>query len=219
MQLIFSNNSVIPNGGIFLAGPTRRDSNYESSWRKIAVNFFEKNDYNGIIYIPEYEPDKTFVSTNENIIKQTNWEWEALDKASVIMFWIPRDLDDMPAFTTNIEFGRYTALSPNKVVLGYPDDARKMRYIELLYYKMCNKKSHDNLEDTIKEAIKIYNDNNLYIKIDLERYKYTDEDFLDFIKTDDCILCGSQRCTADITMLHEVGPCGAFKNYLDSKQQ
>jgi hypothetical protein len=33
------------------------------------------------------------------------WEREGLIKASVIFFWIPRGLPDMPAFTTNVEFG------------------------------------------------------------------------------------------------------------------
>ena len=33
------------------------------------------------------------------------WDREGLIKASVIFFWIPRGLPDMPAFTTNVEFG------------------------------------------------------------------------------------------------------------------
>ena len=33
------------------------------------------------------------------------WERIALTDATVILFWVPRKLPDMAAFTTNVEFG------------------------------------------------------------------------------------------------------------------
>ena len=47
--------------------------------------------------------------------------------ADVIVFWIPRDLDTLPGFTTNIEWGAWHR--SGKVVLGAPPDAPKMRYL------------------------------------------------------------------------------------------
>ncbi len=157
MKIVFSDMNSIPAGGIFLAGPTRRNSKYKNSWRKSAIDIFESKGYDGIIYIPEYKNNQPFEETISNIHRQTDWEWEALGKASVILFWIPRELPDMPAFTTNVEFGRYTALTPHKVVLGYPKEAVKMRYLDYLYNKACNRTSKTSLEDTINEALTLYN--------------------------------------------------------------
>ena len=51
-----------------------------------------------------------------------------LNQISLIIFWVPRELEKMPAFTTNIEFGQW--MNSGKVVLGYPEDAEKMRYMQ-----------------------------------------------------------------------------------------
>lgn len=156
-KLIFSDNPQIPEGGIFLAGPTHRKNGYNGSWRQEAVKLFREKSYYGHIYIPEYADGKEFVESDESIRIETEWEWEALSKAKVIMFWVPRELKELPAFTTNIEFGRYTALSPEKIILGYPDTAVKMRYMELLYDRECNKKPKHTLEKTVISALRLYN--------------------------------------------------------------
>lgn len=156
-RLIFSDNPKIPEGGIFLAGPTHRKNGYNNSWREEAVRLFREKFYYGYIYIPEYADGKEFTESDESIRVETEWEWEALSKAKVIMFWVPRELKEMPAFTTNIEFGRYTALSPEKVILGYPDTAVKMRYLKLLYDKECGKKPEHTLEKTVGNALHLYN--------------------------------------------------------------
>jgi len=44
------------------------------------------------------------------------------------LFWIPRNLESMPAFTSNIEFGEF--LHSGKIILGYPETAHKMRYLK-----------------------------------------------------------------------------------------
>ena len=218
MKLVFSDMEEIPNGGIFLAGPTRRNSKYNASWRKVAVDLFEKEQYNGILYIPEYGTTESFEDSLTNIHKQTDWEWEALDKASVIMFWIPRDIEELPGFTTNVEFGRYTALVPEKIVLGYPENARKMRYLDYLYTKSCNKVAKHSLEETVLETVTLFKQNNPYFTIDLNNYDYTDDDFREFQEQGGCMGCGTQRCLGTIETLHEAGPCGTFKHYLEKKK-
>ena len=54
----------------------------------------------------------------------------AVEDATVIAFWIDRDLKTMPAFTTNIEVGLFAA--SGKCVIGYPDPGCKMSYIQRL---------------------------------------------------------------------------------------
>lgn len=58
------------------------------------------------------------------------WEDYYLNNCNCIMFWIPRNLKNMPALTTNIEWGRWER--SGKVVLGFPEWAEKMKYIS--YY-------------------------------------------------------------------------------------
>ena len=49
----------------------------------------------------------------------------------MVVFWVPRDLDTMPGFTTNVEFGLSVA-SGKHIVLGYPEGAPKMSYLRTL---------------------------------------------------------------------------------------
>ena len=71
------------------------------------------------------------------------------------MFWIPRSLPDMPAFTTNVEFGYW--LHSNKVIYGRPDDAVKIKYLDWLYELDYNERPFNNLDDLLEEAVKKVN--------------------------------------------------------------
>ena len=83
------------------------------------------------------------------------WEIEGLTKASIIVFWIHRSLPDMPAFTTNVEFGYW--LHSNKVIYGRPDDAVKIKYLDWLYELDYNERPFNNLDDLLEEAVKKVN--------------------------------------------------------------
>lgn len=87
------------------------------------------------------------------------WEREALTESTVIMFWIPRSLPDMFAFTTNVEFGYW--LHSGKVIYGRPDNAAKIKYLDWLYEEDYKKVPINNLEELLKESIiladKLYN--------------------------------------------------------------
>lgn len=61
---------------------------------------------------------------------QIEWEYDGLTTANIILFWIPRDLQTLPGFTTNIEWGYWCRRKPSKLVLGFPPNAYKMKYIE-----------------------------------------------------------------------------------------
>lgn len=64
---------------------------------------------------------------------QVEWEHYGLEHCSRIIFWIPRKISTMPAFTTNVEFGHY--VNSGRVIYGRPDNAEKCRYLDWLYKK------------------------------------------------------------------------------------
>lgn len=152
MIINYSDQEVIKNSkSIFLAGPTPRGEN-TISWREDAVEILNKLGFDGVVYVPEYSTWKP----KEDYTDQAMWERTALTNAGIILFWIPRSLPDMPAFTTNVEFGYW--LHSNKVIYGRPNGAPKTKYLDWLYELDYNKKPIDDLEDLLKESINLIND-------------------------------------------------------------
>lgn len=148
----FSNENVIidtSKKSIFLAGPTRRNSNYIYSWRKEAIDILESLDFKGIVYIPECFGDYQF-----NYDNQVLWERKGLENAKKIVFWIPRKLPNMLGLTTNIEFGMYLARNPEKIVYGRPIDSDKNTYLDWLIGYEINKTPLETLDETLKESLK-----------------------------------------------------------------
>ena len=147
MEINYSDQKIKkPKKSIFLAGPTPRGKDIVS-WRTEACEILEKLGFDGLIYVPEYSTWKP----KADYVDQAMWEREGLTNATVIVFWIPRQLPDMPAFTTNVEFGYW--LHTNKVLYGRPDNAEKIKYLDWLYKLDYNKEPINNLEDLLKEAI------------------------------------------------------------------
>ena len=136
---------------IFLAGPTPRSKDVES-WREEACKILEKNGFDGVVYVPELENDDRTFDYN----KQVWWEREALYNASIIVFWIPRKLPEMPGLTTNVEFGYW--LHTGKVLYGRPDGAEKIKYLDWLYNVDTNLKPYNNIEELLVSAIKKANE-------------------------------------------------------------
>jgi hypothetical protein len=130
MKIIYAQEPIEPVGrSIFLAGPTPR-SRYVESWRPDAIPSLELLRFNGTVFVPEMRDgnwEKGF-----EYASQIEWEEKALELADVILFWIPRNDNTMPGFTTNIEWGYWVAKDPSKLVLGAPSDAIKMDYLK--YY-------------------------------------------------------------------------------------
>lgn len=131
-KIIYTGEDIDRNNhSIFLSGPTYRvnkEENFDSSesWRKKALKIFQYYNYPYIIYVPEYRNNKKpYNLIYEN---QIDWEISAMDSSDVILFWIPRDLDNLPAFTTNVEFGLF--LDSGKIVIGAPKEAPKNEYLK-----------------------------------------------------------------------------------------
>jgi ADP-ribose pyrophosphatase YjhB (NUDIX family) len=129
---------------IFLAGPSPRDgsTDWQGTWREEAVKLLEKLGFDGHVFIP-------LPFNGMSYAEGVQWEEHLLEIADQILFWVPRS-KDLPAFTTNIEFGEW--MKSGKVVLGYPEDAERMRYLEAKVNKYGSE-SYDNLEDTVKACV------------------------------------------------------------------
>lgn len=157
MKINYSDQEVVKGEkSIFLAGPTPRGENVES-WRTEACRLLEQKGFDRLVYVPEYSTWKP----KADYVDQAMWEREALTSATVIVFWIPRELPDMPAFTTNVEFGYW--LHSGKVIYGRPDKAPKTKYLDWLYKLDYEKDAYDNLESLLDEAIKMANTSDLQL--------------------------------------------------------
>ena len=152
MKINYSDQVIHKNKkSIFLAGPTPRDKNI-LSWRKEACRNLRTFGFNGLVYVPEYSTWKTKNNYND----QAMWEREALKQATVIVFWIPRSLPEMPGFTTNVEFGYW--LHTKKVLYGRPNSATKIKYLDWLYELDYGLKPITNLKALLRKAILLTED-------------------------------------------------------------
>lgn len=127
MKVNYSDQEVIlARKSIFLAGPTPRDEAVHS-WRPYAIKLLREMGFDGVVYVPEYSTGEVL----HNYDNQIEWEWKALDQAGAILFWVPRKLDNMPAFTTYVEFGLF--VKEDRTFYGRPDNAELIRYLDNLY--------------------------------------------------------------------------------------
>lgn len=114
----------LPEGApsIFLAGPTPRSPEVPS-WRPEAVNCLWFYGFLGRMLVPEPRGgDWTSVDKHE----QWDWEARALEAATVILFWVPREMKTMPGLSTNDEWGAWK--TSGKCVFGAPRSAVAVAY-------------------------------------------------------------------------------------------
>lgn len=117
------------------------------SWRPHALELLEKLKFEGTVLIPECRNH----IRNHDYIDQVEWEWKGLENCSAIVFWVPRELETMPAFTTNVEFGSY--VRSGRAYYGRPDGSPKNDYLDWLYTKATNRKPHNNLHSLLTEVV------------------------------------------------------------------
>src|SRR3989304_1979968 len=111
-----------PEFSVFLAGPTPRDVSVKS-WRPEFIKALKLKGFKGSVFAPE----NRILGSLYDFEKQIAWEVKGLNKASLIIYWIPRNLETMPAFTTNIEFGEF--MHSGKIAVGFPPESVNNRYI------------------------------------------------------------------------------------------
>ena len=149
----YSDEKVIKGQkSIFLAGPTPRDKNI-ISWREEALLKLSELEFDGVVYIPELSTMKS----KDDYVDQAEWEREALTEATSILFWIPRDLETMPAFTTNVEFGYW--ISKKRILYGRPDGAPKTKYLDWLYSVEYNDVPYNNLSELLEASCMLIREN------------------------------------------------------------
>lgn len=112
----------IPTEGplVFLAGPTPRGP-LVLSWRPEAILQLGAM-WLGPGRLTIITPEPRDGVYREHYDDQIDWEFAARDASTAIAYWIPRDVVNMPGFTTNVEFGYDVAKRPERVVLGCPPD-------------------------------------------------------------------------------------------------
>jgi 8-oxo-dGTP pyrophosphatase MutT (NUDIX family) len=135
---------------IFLAGPSPRDGKGHD-WRKDALDILERLSAEIDIEQTVFVPLSRDGSSPSDYLSQVEWEKRWLDSCDVIVFWVPRDLETLPGFTTNVEFGRY--VDYGKALLGYPKDAPKNAYLAWLYRDATKREPFHDLEEILKEAM------------------------------------------------------------------
>lgn len=149
MQIIYT-GETFPNkvtSSIFLAGPSPRSKD-DPDWRPEALKILTQLKYEGTVFCPTYRtgPGGQKVDYDE----QVQWEDTGLNKADVVVFWVPRDLVKAPAFTTNVEFGLW--VRSGKSVYGRPPGAPKMTYLDDWATKEgCD--IHTTLRGTLEDAL------------------------------------------------------------------
>jgi hypothetical protein len=143
------------DNSIYLAGPTHRIKDNQTifleSWRTEAIRHFKKLDFNGLLIIPEWKDNiKPKDWTYE---KQIEWEDNAMQSSTVIMFWIPRYVNEgVLALTTNVEFGEY--LYSGKITAGAPEDSDNNRYLRTKCEVYLDMPWHLDLRDLCKYTVK-----------------------------------------------------------------
>lgn len=149
MEIVYTGeDQKLSEKSVFLAGPTPRDKSV-FSWRGEVISLFEKLGFDGQLYIPEFR-DKHYYDEDTGT-NEMKWDQDALEKCTVVMFWIPRSVD-MLGLSTNVEFGYM--LSKGNIIYGRPDGAIRCEFLDFLYEEKLGKVPTNNLEDTVKETIK-----------------------------------------------------------------
>jgi hypothetical protein len=145
MNIAYSDKPlVVEKNSIFLAGPTPRTTDVKS-WRPKAIQVLEELEYKGQVIVPERENWE-----GTDYLEQVEWENIGLNECAAIVFWVPRDLDTMPAFTTNVEFGRFC--QDPRTLYGRPEDSPNNRYLDWLYKKFLNRRPSTLLCNLMTDA-------------------------------------------------------------------
>ncbi|MFF8827879.1 nucleoside 2-deoxyribosyltransferase domain-containing protein [Streptomyces sp. NPDC015131] len=110
---------------VYLCGPTPTDP-AEPSWRPDAVAAL-RAAWEGpgrlAVFLPEPAAGGSYPAYGDQIA----WEEEAMRRADVVLFWIPREMGRLPGLVSNIKWGAW--YDSGRAVLGAPPEAERMEYL------------------------------------------------------------------------------------------
>lgn len=154
-RLVMAREHIPTGPSVFLAGPTPAQGSDTPSWRPDAVRALA-DAWTGSAPLVMLSPESRRGVRAERYLDQVRWEMRARSLATVIMFWVPRDMATMPGMTTNVELG--FDLGRNRlVVLGAPPDCpdpERNRYLIALA-EMEGAPVRETLADTAAEAVRL----------------------------------------------------------------
>ncbi len=132
ISVVMAREEIPGEPSVFLAGPTPERGSGMPSWRPDAVVECAArwSDPRPLCVL---SPESRGGIRADRYEAQVAWEFAARAAATVILFWIPRDMAAMPALTTNVEFG--LDVDTGRVVLGCPSgcpSADRNRYLVYL---------------------------------------------------------------------------------------
>lgn len=133
---------------IFLAGPSPRKPT-DPNWRAEAIRTLEALGYRGVVFAPVWRNIED-ATENFNYDNQVEWERQCLNMADQIVFWVPRDMEKLPGFTTNVEYGMW--VRSGKILLGSPDNAEKMTYLNW-WADQEGVERHTSMHDLLASAV------------------------------------------------------------------
>jgi ADP-ribose pyrophosphatase YjhB (NUDIX family) len=136
---------------VFLAGPSPRRADVRS-WRPEALAHLAVAGYDGVTFIPEHRPGGGAAVDYD---AQVEWETRCLHLADVVLFWVPRDLADLPGFTTNVEWGVWQG--SGKAVFGAPPAAANNDYLRRAA-RLLRVPVADTLPGTVGHALDLLGD-------------------------------------------------------------
>lgn len=124
MQIVRCPDSLVglDSPSLFLAGPSSAAP--IGAWRDEVLTLLNDRSFPGTVLYPE--PAGQAVTTEV----QAMWDLRGCERATVVMFWIPRDLRTMPGLTSNFELGMW--IRSGKVVVGSPPEADAMAYLRVM---------------------------------------------------------------------------------------
>lgn len=152
ITLVWAREPIPAGPSVFLAGPTPRAGDGVESWRPAAVEAIEAAWTGAPLTV--LTPESRGGVRAKHYDDQFEWETTARAAASVVLFWIPRDLRTLPGMTTNVEFGHDVAVH-RQVVLGCPSDCpnpERNRYLIHLA-RHYGRPVCETLDDTVRTVL------------------------------------------------------------------
>ncbi|GGV70392.1 hypothetical protein GCM10010499_19750 [Streptomyces thermoviolaceus subsp. apingens] len=110
---------------VYLCGPTPTDPE-EPSWRPSAVAAL-RTAWKGPGRLTVFLPEPAAGGSYPPYADQIAWEEQTMRRSDVVLFWIPREMNQLPGLVSNIKWGAW--YDSGRAVLGAPPEAERMAYL------------------------------------------------------------------------------------------